>query len=186
VRFPKSGDFCADRGRQGERGTSSTWEPPGRGALPRMHDLPGRRSGERAPEPGSERCTVGADGSVEVYIYGAVNATTGTSVSVTASGAPSFPAPFLRVLISRSSRSARVRRCTATRSAASSASSTSNRRTSSWRSGAREETALRARAGWPQTGPRHLLALWGGRLPAGRSPAPPPAAQRARERLGFT
>jgi hypothetical protein len=33
----------------------------------------------------SERYTVGADGSVEVYIYGAVSATTETSVSVTAS-----------------------------------------------------------------------------------------------------
>lgn len=34
---------------------------------------------------GSERYTVGADGSVEVYIHGAVSATTETSVSVTAS-----------------------------------------------------------------------------------------------------
>jgi hypothetical protein len=33
----------------------------------------------------SERYTVGADGSVEVYLYGAVSATTETSVSVTAS-----------------------------------------------------------------------------------------------------
>ena len=32
----------------------------------------------------SERYTVGADGSVEVYVYGAVSATTETSVSVTA------------------------------------------------------------------------------------------------------
>ena len=52
----------------------------------------------------SERYTVGADGSVEVYIYGAVSATTETSVSVTASDGAVVSCSVPRVRTCRSSR----------------------------------------------------------------------------------
>jgi hypothetical protein len=55
-----------------------------KGEVPQERGILRRRGHEQLLSLASERYTVGADGSVEVYVYGAVSATTETSVSVTA------------------------------------------------------------------------------------------------------